>query len=61
MATIQGRLWPRNDDERRTALDAGYDLDRVLTTDDLVWGEDVFFAATGVSDGDLLKGRALLG
>jgi fructose-1,6-bisphosphatase II len=53
---IQGRLWPRNDDERRTALDAGYDLDQVLTTDDLVRGEDVFFAATGVSDGELLKG-----
>jgi fructose-1,6-bisphosphatase II len=53
---IHGRLWPRNDVERRTALDAGYDLDRVLTTDDLVWGEDVFFAATGVSDGELLKG-----
>jgi len=53
---IQGRLWPRNDDERRAALDAGYDLDRVLTTEDLVWGEDVFFAATGVSDGELLKG-----
>jgi fructose-1,6-bisphosphatase II len=53
---IQGRLWPRNDEERRIALDAGYDLDKVLTTDDLVWGEDVFFAATGVSDGELLKG-----
>jgi fructose-1,6-bisphosphatase II len=53
---IQGRLWPRNDDERRTAQDSGYDLERVLTTDDLVRGEDVFFAATGVSDGELLKG-----
>jgi fructose-1,6-bisphosphatase II len=53
---IQGRLWPRNDDERKAAIDAGYDLDRVLTTDDLVRGEDVFFAATGVSDGELLKG-----
>jgi fructose-1,6-bisphosphatase II len=53
---IQGRLWPRDDDERRAALDAGYDVDRVLTTDDLVWGEDVFFAATGVTDGELLKG-----
>ncbi|HEX9467126.1 MAG TPA: class II fructose-bisphosphatase [Acidimicrobiia bacterium] len=54
--TIHGRLWPRNDVERRAALDAGYDLDRVLTTDDLVSGDDVFFAATGVSDGELLKG-----
>ena len=53
---MQGRLWPRNDEERRAALDAGYDLDRVLTTDDLVWGEDVFFAATGVTDGELLTG-----
>ena len=53
---IQGRLWPRNDDERRQALDAGYDLDQVLTTDDLVRGDDVFFAATGVTDGDLLRG-----
>jgi fructose-1,6-bisphosphatase II len=53
---ILGRLWPRNDDERRAALDAGYDLDRVLTTDDLVSGEEVFFAATGISNGDLLKG-----
>ncbi|TMK64730.1 MAG: class II fructose-bisphosphatase [Actinobacteria bacterium] len=53
---IQGRLWPRNEEERRAALEAGYDLDRVLTTDDLVSGEDVFFAATGVTDGDLLRG-----
>ena len=53
---IQGRLWPRNDDERRAALDMGYDLDQVLTTDDLVSGDDVFFAATGVTDGDLLRG-----
>ena len=54
--SISGRLWPRNDDERRAALDAGYDLDRVLTTDDLVSGDDVFFSATGISDGDLLRG-----
>ncbi len=53
---MQGRPWPRNDEERRAALDAGYDLDRVLHTDDLVWGEDVFFAATGVTDGELLTG-----
>ena len=51
-----GRLWPRDDDERRAALDAGYDLDRVLTADDLVAGDDVFFSATGVTDGDVLQG-----
>jgi fructose-1,6-bisphosphatase II len=51
-----GRLWPRDDEERRRALDAGYDLDRVLTVDDLVAGENVFFAATGVTDGELLRG-----
>jgi len=54
--TIQGRLWPRNDHERRTALDMGYDLEQVLTIDDLVSGDDVFFAATGITDGELLKG-----
>jgi fructose-1,6-bisphosphatase II len=53
---ILGRLWPRNDDEKRAALDAGYDLDQVLTIDDLVGGDDVFFAATGVTDGELLRG-----
>jgi fructose-1,6-bisphosphatase II len=53
---IHGRLHARNDEERRAALDAGYDLDRVLTTDDLVSGDDVFFAATAITDGDLLKG-----
>jgi fructose-1,6-bisphosphatase II len=53
---IQGRLWPRNEDERDRAVQAGYDLDQVLTTDDLVSGNDVFFAATGVTDGDLIKG-----
>ncbi|HEX6312021.1 MAG TPA: class II fructose-bisphosphatase [Acidimicrobiia bacterium] len=53
---IQGRLWPRNDDERKAALDAGYDLDRVLDTDSLVGGDDVFFSATGITDGELLKG-----
>ena len=52
----QGRLWPRDDAERQAALDAGYDLDRVLTTDDLVAGDNCFFAATGITDGDLLKG-----
>jgi fructose-1,6-bisphosphatase II len=53
---IRGRLWPRNDDERKAAEDAGHDLSRVLDTDDLVGGNDVFFAATGVTDGDLLDG-----
>jgi fructose-1,6-bisphosphatase II len=53
---IFGRLWPRDGDERRAALDAGYDLDKVLTVDDLVSGDNVFFAATGVTDGDLLRG-----
>jgi fructose-1,6-bisphosphatase II len=53
---ILGRLYPRNDEEKRAALDAGYDLDQVLTTNDLVSGDDCFFSATGISDGDLLKG-----
>jgi fructose-1,6-bisphosphatase II len=53
---IFGRLWPRDDQERRAALDAGYDLDRVLTVNDLVRGDNVFFAATGVTDGELLRG-----
>jgi fructose-1,6-bisphosphatase II len=53
---MYGRLWPRNDEERRAALDAGYDLDKVLTIDDLVRGDNVFFAATGVTDGELLRG-----
>ncbi len=53
---LVGRLWPRNDEERKAALDAGYDLDRVLDCDDLVSGEDVFFSATGVTDGDVLQG-----
>jgi fructose-1,6-bisphosphatase II len=52
----QGRLWPRNADERATAVEAGYDLDAVLTTDDLVGGDNCFFSATGITDGDLLKG-----
>ncbi|MDH2428852.1 class II fructose-bisphosphatase [Sphaerisporangium sp. TRM90804] len=53
---IQGKLWPRDDAERRRALDAGHDLDRVLTTDDLVSSDDVFFAASGVTDGELMGG-----
>ncbi len=53
---LQGRLWPRNDEERRQLVDDGYDLERVLTTDDLVAGDDVFVAATGVTSGALLRG-----
>jgi len=53
---ILGRLWPRDEGERRAALDAGYDLDETLDADRLVAGEDVFFAATGVTDGDVLQG-----
>ena len=53
---IQGKLWPRDDDERQKAIDAGHDLDRVLSTDDLVRGDDCFFVATGITDGELLRG-----
>jgi fructose-1,6-bisphosphatase II len=53
---IQGRLWPRDDEERQRAVDQGYDLDRVLTTNDLVGGDNAFFVATGVTDGELLRG-----
>jgi fructose-1,6-bisphosphatase II len=53
---VQGKLWPRNDEERSELGNAGFDLDRVLTTDDLVSGEDVFVAATGVTTGALLRG-----
>ncbi len=53
---LLGRLWPRNDGERQAAIDAGYDLERVLSADDLVAGDDVFFSATGVTDGDVLQG-----
>ncbi len=53
---MQGKLWPRNDEERQTLIDQGFDLDRVLTTDDLVSGQDVFVAATGVTTGALLRG-----
>jgi len=54
--TIQGKLWPKDEDERQRAVDAGHDLDRVLLTDDLVSGENVFFVATGITDGELLRG-----
>ena len=53
---IQGKLWPRNDEERQKAIDAGHDLDRVLTNDILVSGENAFFCATGVTNGDMLRG-----
>ncbi len=53
---IQGRLWPRNDVERTALVDAGFDLDRVLHADDLVSGDDIFVAATGVTGGSLLTG-----
>ena len=53
---LQGRLWPRDDAERQKALDAGHDLDQVLTTRDLVSNDNVYFAATGVTDGELMRG-----
>jgi fructose-1,6-bisphosphatase II len=53
---MQGRLYPRNDDERQRLIDGGYDIDQVLSVDDLVSGQDVFFAATGITDGALLRG-----
>lgn len=53
---LQGILYPRNDEERDAALAAGYDLERVLTQDDLVNSDNCFFAATGITDGELLKG-----
>jgi fructose-1,6-bisphosphatase II len=56
--TIQGRLWPQDDDERQRALDACHNLDAdfVLGTDDLVTGDDAFFVATGITDGELMRG-----
>ncbi|MBB4688486.1 class II fructose-bisphosphatase [Amycolatopsis jiangsuensis] len=53
---LQGRLWPKDAAERDKALAAGHDLDRILLNDDLVTGDNVFFCATGVTDGDLLRG-----
>jgi fructose-1,6-bisphosphatase II len=58
---ILGRLWPRDEEERRAALDAGYDLDEVLDTGRLVAGGNVFFAATGVTDGEMLEGVHFIG
>lgn len=53
---IQCTLWPRNDQEREAAIEAGLDLDKVLHADDLVRSDNVFFAATGITDGELLRG-----
>ncbi|HEX4011258.1 MAG TPA: class II fructose-bisphosphatase [Solirubrobacteraceae bacterium] len=53
---LLGRLWPREDEERNAAVAAGYELDKVLTCDDLVAGDNAFFSATGVTDGDVLQG-----
>jgi fructose-1,6-bisphosphatase II len=53
---ILGRLWPRSDSEREAALDAGYDLDQILTADDLASGQDCFFSCTGITPGQLVKG-----
>ncbi|HXF98928.1 MAG TPA: class II fructose-bisphosphatase [Gaiellaceae bacterium] len=58
---MQGKLWPRTDEERGRLVEAGYDVDAVLTQDDLVAGEDVFVAATGVTSGALLRGVRVVG
>ncbi|MFT4148529.1 MAG: class II fructose-bisphosphatase [Micrococcaceae bacterium] len=53
---IQGRLWVDNEEDKKRALDAGHDLDKVLHTNDLVKGDNCYFAATGITNGDLLRG-----
>ena len=53
---MQAKLWPRDDEERERAIAKGHDLDRILTIDDLVAGDNCFFAATGITSGDLLRG-----
>ena len=58
---IQGKLFARDEDELRRGLEAGYDFEKILTMDDLVSSEDVFFAATGITDGELLKGVRYFG
>jgi fructose-1,6-bisphosphatase II len=58
---LVGRLWPRDEAERQAALDAGYDLDRQLSQEDLVRSNDCFFSATGVTDGDVLQGVRYFG
>jgi hypothetical protein len=59
--TMQGRLWPRNDEERVKAVEQGYELEDILFVEDLCGGEQVFFAATGVTDGNLLEGVRYFG
>lgn len=54
--TIQCKLWPRDDNERRIAEEAGFEIERVLTADDLVNSDNIFFAATGITDGEFLRG-----
>lgn len=58
---IQAKLWPRNEEERRKALDMGYDLGKIYATDDLCSGQNIFFSATGITDGELLKGVRYFG
>src|SRR5699024_2617412 len=58
---IQGTLWPKDDTERQQAIEAGHDLDAVLATDDLVTGDNCFFVATGVTNGELLRGVRFAG
>ena len=58
---IQGKLYARDEDELRRGREAGYDFDKILTMDDLVSSEDVFFAATGITDGELLQGVRYFG
>jgi fructose-1,6-bisphosphatase II len=58
---MQGKLWPRNEDERQRLVAAGYDVGRVLTHDDLVGGDNVFVSATGVTSGALLRGVRVSG
>ena len=58
---LLGRLWPRDEQERRAAQDAGYDVDRVLAANELVKGDNAFFSATGVTDGDVLQGVRYVG
>ena len=58
---IQGKLYARNEDELKRGREMGYDFEKILTMDDLVSSEDVFFAATGITDGELLKGVKYFG
>jgi fructose-1,6-bisphosphatase II len=60
-ADLQCKLWPRNEEQRAAAVNAGMDLDQVLTISDLVRGDNVFFSATGISDGELLDGVRYFG